>query len=787
MRISIPSNLGSFSHLTLESGGSGYCYVDDISLKENCTNAAYAGVNYAGGTSPQPYVLGEYGVTTVIDGGALALFDPVQFANGVVNFSGNYLVKGPLVFKNGTFNFTPGTVFYVEPDGGVSTWGLYQDYPQNGGTRTYLPTVIDVEGTATFNLNGATFTSTSCSANPKWGGLRFTGGATLHSSSGTLNSISRRSEINKACLGLAFIDDQTSPVNSYFISETNFFDNDYGFYESRKQAGVAGQYITNCEFSINTFGIYFYGLFHYPEGDYTGVTISGNYLHENVNGVYGITSNLNLYGNEFFDHSGISIYLNSYGFGANPTLTNTIEGNYIVVAPEGIGVMAGRKVDVVDNVIDCYDPVPGLYGIVANNINKIEDNTVSNFSEGLKGFPGGTDGVTSNYFLNNQVSVALEPNAYSYSLTTLRCNTFDAPGIPFSRGIWLKSGSFIDGIGTSSQPSGNRFRTLTEKVFNEGVQAINYYTIQGSLTENLTIQNGIKGNPGGFLHPVTVPGGPTNFCGGGNGVNARSAKANFTFQDIKEMMDSLQMQLGSFARQKQLQRNIIDWHTDQNQLPDLEQYFNNLQGLNKEAYNTLALYLMDTYRDRGNEQNAQLIKNALLFYNPRDFEVLNRTRYFDLVYRITGAVKITTQDSTMLVALANSGTSFAQWACINLNFFYPKYGKCTVLDLVSRITKVSDLTNSTGMANLLTNELGLAFPNPAQTEAVVPFSLPQNCKSAKLTINEVVTGRQVKIYSLSSNENHVRVDLRNLPNGLYTYSLTLDGKPVATRKLSVVR
>jgi hypothetical protein len=83
--------------------------------------------------------------------------------------------------------------------------------------------------------------------------------------------------------------------------------------------------------------------------------------------------------------------------------------------------------------------------------------------------------------------------------------------------------------------------------------------------------------------------------------------------------------------------------------------------------------------------------------------------------------------------------------------------------------------------------LGQSYPNPTTSETTIPFSLPKNSKAATICINEVVTGRQVKSYKLRPEETRLKVDLNDLSSGMYTYTLQIEGKPVATKKIVVIR
>jgi hypothetical protein len=83
--------------------------------------------------------------------------------------------------------------------------------------------------------------------------------------------------------------------------------------------------------------------------------------------------------------------------------------------------------------------------------------------------------------------------------------------------------------------------------------------------------------------------------------------------------------------------------------------------------------------------------------------------------------------------------------------------------------------------------LGQIYPNPTSSEAIIPYSLPKSYGKASITIREIATGREVKSFALKKDTNTLQVDVSSLGNGLYLYSLIVDEKPVATKKLAVMR
>jgi hypothetical protein len=82
--------------------------------------------------------------------------------------------------------------------------------------------------------------------------------------------------------------------------------------------------------------------------------------------------------------------------------------------------------------------------------------------------------------------------------------------------------------------------------------------------------------------------------------------------------------------------------------------------------------------------------------------------------------------------------------------------------------------------------LGQSYPNPASESAIIPFNLPNRYKQANIIIRDI-TGRKVGDYAIKKHSSSLEVSLRNFSSGLYTYTLLVDEKPAATKKLSVIR
>jgi hypothetical protein len=82
--------------------------------------------------------------------------------------------------------------------------------------------------------------------------------------------------------------------------------------------------------------------------------------------------------------------------------------------------------------------------------------------------------------------------------------------------------------------------------------------------------------------------------------------------------------------------------------------------------------------------------------------------------------------------------------------------------------------------------MGQSYPNPTASTAIIPYNLPVSSRQALIIIRDI-TGREVGNYALRKNSSSLEVNLSNLQHGIYTYTLIADGKPVATKKLAVMR
>jgi hypothetical protein len=114
------------------------------------------------------------------------------------------------------------------------------------------------------------------------------------------------------------------------------------------------------------------------------------------------------------------------------------------------------------------------------------------------------------------------------------------------------------------------------------------------------------------------------------------------------------------------------------------------------------------------------------------------------------------------------------------------YGLYVAKVKIPGLAKAVTVTGLKPEVAMETVSLGQSFPNPATSTAIIPYMLPISYKQAQIIIRDI-TGREVEKYELRKNSSSLEVNLSNLHNGLFTYTLVIDGKPVGTKKLAVMK
>ena len=88
------------------------------------------------------------------------------------------------------------------------------------------------------------------------------------------------------------------------------------------------------------------------------------------------------------------------------------------------------------------------------------------------------------------------------------------------------------------------------------------------------------------------------------------------------------------------------------------------------------------------------------------------------------------------------------------------------------------------ISTLIENVFLQLHPTPLTTQATVQYILPEGSKNATLTIYDIL-GRQRNSYPLNNIESEITINANNLSSGIYLYSLVVDGKTLATKKMVV--
>jgi len=76
------------------------------------------------------------------------------------------------------------------------------------------------------------------------------------------------------------------------------------------------------------------------------------------------------------------------------------------------------------------------------------------------------------------------------------------------------------------------------------------------------------------------------------------------------------------------------------------------------------------------------------------------------------------------------------------------------------------------------------YPNPVDFQATFQYSLPKDINSATVIIMNML-GNKVGEFELNTNRNTAVISTADLSNGIYFYSLEVDGRVVSTKKLMV--
>jgi hypothetical protein len=101
-------------------------------------------------------------------------------------------------------------------------------------------------------------------------------------------------------------------------------------------------------------------------------------------------------------------------------------------------------------------------------------------------------------------------------------------------------------------------------------------------------------------------------------------------------------------------------------------------------------------------------------------------------------------------------------------------------------TMVSKLSIGQGFNTFLSRaELGEVTPNPVKSNAIIQYAIPEGSTRAQLLITDAL-GRSIRQITLSTS-GVINLDVYALASGVYNYSLIVDNKTVATKKMTVIK
>ena len=73
-------------------------------------------------------------------------------------------------------------------------------------------------------------------------------------------------------------------------------------------------------------------------------------------------------------------------------------------------------------------------------------------------------------------------------------------------------------------------------------------------------------------------------------------------------------------------------------------------------------------------------------------------------------------------------------------------------------------------------------PNPFSQQTIIKFHIPENTLNSCIYIFDM-QGKMQKQYPVTTAQNSITIDSYELPAGLYLYSLVINGKEVATKRM----
>jgi hypothetical protein len=121
--------------------------------------------------------------------------------------------------------------------------------------------------------------------------------------------------------------------------------------------------------------------------------------------------------------------------------------------------------------------------------------------------------------------------------------------------------------------------------------------------------------------------------------------------------------------------------------------------------------------------------------------------------------------------------------------------KTQVSEMQNEITELKQLVqNLSANVNGVNSSVSLSDaalqqnqPNPFAGKTIIPLNVPANAKQASLVVTETSSGKILKTITVTPGSKQISVDAGVLSSGVYTYTLTVDGKKINSRQMTVLK
>jgi hypothetical protein len=107
------------------------------------------------------------------------------------------------------------------------------------------------------------------------------------------------------------------------------------------------------------------------------------------------------------------------------------------------------------------------------------------------------------------------------------------------------------------------------------------------------------------------------------------------------------------------------------------------------------------------------------------------------------------------------------------------YARGNVSNICCKLTGMNEVSDST-------ESFFYAMPNPTDDKTIIKYTLPENVRSAKIDLTDI-SGKHIKSVSVTNENTSVDLDCKELSNGIYFYSLNVNGTIIKAKKLVITK